>query len=323
MSSIRTELFEGNFYQGIDRIGNILASKDCLLSAHFQPVKLSGAKWVFLKLVSPFYTLIGKDPFAHLRIQNVVKNLASYIQLNRHFMNAYSCQKIQNKIIIPLNKLTSNKYNDSLTKMMCAYTHFLSDRVPTPQISINVGNLNCNSKVETKKINIEEVIKEYQRQRDAINASFKKRMQESFEARKRMDDLRRQFEEECAARQKAREDMYNKFRQNWDKAFPQRSQERPTYERTYEGYTFPQFRKPPQQPQFNSPPEEKSEDVMSQIKTLLGVEDLSTPELLSKAYKKWAVKNHPDKCVDKVQAEIRFKHGQELIAKYKSMKRWD
>lgn len=323
MSSIRTEPLEGNFYQGIHRIGNILASKDSLLSMNFQPVKTSSARWVFLKLVSPFYTLVGKDAFAHVRIQNIVKNLASYIQLNRHFMNTYSCREIQNKIIVPLNKLTSNKYNEYLTKMMSGYTHLIHDRVYAPQILISETGLGFKPVVETKRINIDEVLKEYQRQRDVFIDSFKKRIQESLERQKYMDDLRRQFEEKYEARRKVREDMFNKARQHWEKAFPQRQSERPAQERAHGGYAFPQYRRPPQQPQFNLPPEEKIEDVSTQVKTFFGVDDISTPELLKKAYKKWAVKNHPDKCLDKVKAEIRFKEGQQLLAKYKSMKRWD
>lgn len=324
MSSIRTEPLEGNFYQGIHRIGNILASKDSLLSMHFQPVKTSSARWVFLKLVSPFYSLVGKDAFAHVRIQNIVKNLASYIYLNRHFMNAYSCREIQHKIISPLNKLTGNKYSTFLNRLISGYSPLLNDKIYITRTSTNHAGMDYRPKVETKRINIDEVLKEHQRQRDAFIDSFKKRVQESLERQKYMDDLRRQFEEKYEASRKAREDMFNKARQDWEKTFPQRPQEKPSQERTSEGYTFPQYRRAPQQPQFNLPPEEKLEDVTSQIKTLFGVDDVSTPELLSKAYKKWAVKNHPDKCPNKVkEAESRFKQGQELLAKYKSMKRWD
>lgn len=324
MSSIRTEPLEGNFYQGIHRIGNILASKDSLLSMHFQPVKISSARWVFLKLASPFYALVGKDAFAHVRIQNIVKNLASYIQLNRHFINIYSYREIQNKIIFPLNKLTGNKYNICLNKLISGYFHLLNDQIYTARKPTSLAGMDSRPKVETKRINIDEVLKEYQKQREAFIDSFKKRVQESLERQKRMDDLRRQFEVEYAARRKAREDMFNKARQDWERTFPQRPSERPAQEKTSERNTFQQHRSAPQQPQFNLPPKEKSEDVTSQIKTLFGVDDVSTPELLSKAYKKWAVKNHPDKCPNKAkEAEIRFKEGQELLAKYKLMKRWD
>ena len=106
----------------LQRIADIVASKDLLLNDNLEATEKWGFRWVVLVIASPFCWLCCYDVFLHVRIHSVIIKLTNYLEQNRRHLGEYGRQPvwreeiafISERIIAPLKERTHYKHNDGL-----------------------------------------------------------------------------------------------------------------------------------------------------------------------------------------------------------------
>ncbi|MFS8563119.1 MAG: hypothetical protein LVR00_01795 [Rhabdochlamydiaceae bacterium] len=84
--TFRVEESKNMFINKLAQLEAAFAPKSGLLVDENLHVIHRGRFWWVLSLLRPFYAILGRDPYSHVRIERVVKHFFKYVEANQSFL---------------------------------------------------------------------------------------------------------------------------------------------------------------------------------------------------------------------------------------------
>lgn len=135
--SVQLEQCYTDFFANLQKIKTSLTEShsQLLVDSSLHVVNKSGISWRMLCLARPFYALLGKDVYSHVRADLVANNILQYARANQEYFGVHSkaCFELQLEILTALHAKTASKYGQLFEK---AITEVKSRLTPKPEVRV-------------------------------------------------------------------------------------------------------------------------------------------------------------------------------------------
>lgn len=127
------------FQHEVNRISNVFTpGSSQILDDHLGSTSRSGIRWYVLCLLRPFYALLGKDVYSHVRVHHVANQFFAFCEVNKDNFNqdAQLTAQMKERIVTPLAQKIAKHDKRRANEVIQEFARRFDAFLPPPPASV-------------------------------------------------------------------------------------------------------------------------------------------------------------------------------------------